>query len=71
MALEGNLSPQSAFGRFVCGATMTAYGIGRIAKDKGGFRGQAMILFGAMKMAEGVLKYCPAKAAMNGAMNGA
>ncbi|MGE7838769.1 hypothetical protein [Viridibacillus arvi] len=63
-----NLSTKNAFMRLTCGITMTAFGIGRISRDSNCTGGRLMIIFGAMKTAEGILKYCPTKAMMNSTM---
>jgi len=47
---------------------MTAFGIGRISRDSNCTGGRLMIIIGAMKTAEGILKYCPTKAMMNSTM---
>lgn len=69
MALEENLSIKNAFARFACGASCTAIGISKLVRKPDCIRGRAMILFGAMKMAEGVTKYCPTKAMLNSSLS--
>lgn len=54
--------------RLTCGITMTAFGIGKISRDSNCTGGRLMIIFGAMKTAEGILKYCPTKAMMSTTM---
>ena len=46
----------------ICGVAMTAFGVGRIAHDPKCTVGRAMILAGAMKVAEGYYQYCPVTA---------
>ena len=59
---QPNLSDRNAFFRFIVGTSMTALGIAKTARDSDSFSGKLMITLGAMKMAEGVFKYCPTKA---------
>ncbi|MFF3103320.1 YgaP family membrane protein [Viridibacillus arvi] len=68
MTQSENLSTKNAFMRLTCGITMTAFGIGRISRDSNCTGGRLMIIIGAMKTAEGILKYCPTKAMMNSTM---
>lgn len=65
MPQQENLSNQNAFVRLACGAGMTAFGIAKLSRKPDCMRGKAMIILGAMKMAEGILKFCPTKAIMN------
>ncbi|MGE7998995.1 YgaP-like transmembrane domain [Lysinibacillus sp. NPDC093190] len=62
MMQETNLSEKNAFCRFAMGTSLTAFGIARVARNPNCTRGRLMIAFGAMKMAEGIFKYCPTKA---------
>ncbi|MEY9978939.1 YgaP-like transmembrane domain [Lysinibacillus sp. RC79] len=64
MMQETNLSEKNAFCRFAMGTSLTAFGIARVARNPNCTRGRLMIAFGAMKMAEGIFKYCPTKALM-------
>lgn len=57
--LEPNISEQNAFIRLICGVTSTSIGIARIARVPNCMRGHLLILFGAMKVAEGMYQYCP------------
>ncbi|MGE7622448.1 hypothetical protein ACQKMD_05100 [Viridibacillus sp. NPDC096237] len=68
MTQSENLSTKNAFMRLTCGITMTAFGIGKISRDSNCTGGRLMIIFGAMKTAEGILKYCPTKAMMSSTM---
>lgn len=60
--LQPNISETNAFMRMMCGVAMTAFGIGRIAHDPKCLAGRAMIVAGAMKVAEGYYQYCPVTA---------
>ena len=57
-----NISERSAFVRFATGATMTAMGIAKYSRNPSCMRARGMMIFGSMKMAEGIFKYCPTKA---------
>lgn len=59
-----NLSAGNAFVRFAAGTSMLAFGIASISRRPSCNRGRATILMGATKMAEGIFRYCPAKAVM-------
>ena len=59
-----NLSAGNAFVRFAAGTSMLAFGIASISRKPSCNRGRATILMGATKMAEGIFRYCPAKAVM-------
>lgn len=60
--LQPNISETNAFMRMMCGVAMTAFGIGRIAREPKCTTGRVMILAGAMKVAEGYYQYCPVTA---------
>lgn len=68
---QPNLSDRNAFFRFMVGTSMTALGIAKTARDSDSFSGKLMITLGAMKMAEGIFKYCPTKAMLNTNMQSA
>ena len=68
---QPNLSERNAFFRFVMGTSMTALGIAKSARDSDSLSGKLMITLGAMKMAEGIFKYCPTKAMLNTNMQSA
>ena len=68
---QSNLSDRNAFFRFVMGTSMTALGIAKSARDSDSLSGKLMIGLGAMKMAEGIFKYCPTKAMLNTSMQSA
>ncbi|MER2108527.1 MAG: DUF2892 domain-containing protein [Solibacillus sp.] len=57
--LQPNISETNAFVRMMCGVAMTAFGIGRIARNPTCTTGRVMIMAGAMKVAEGYYQYCP------------
>lgn len=68
---QSNLSDRNAFCRFMIGTSMTALGIARVSRDSDSISGKLMITLGAMKMAEGIFKYCPTKAMLNTNMQSA
>lgn len=68
---QPNLSDRNAFFRFMVGTSMTALGIAKTARDSDSLSGKLMITLGAMKMAEGIFKYCPTKAMLNTNMQSA
>lgn len=68
MMQETNLSEKNSFCRFAMGASLTAFGIAKISRNPECTKGRLMIAFGAMKMAEGIFKYCPTKALLSSCM---
>lgn len=68
MMQQANLSEKNAFCRFAMGTSMTAYGIAKVSRNPDCTKGRLMIALGAMKMAEGIFKYCPTKALMSSCM---
>ncbi|CAM5673126.1 Inner membrane protein YgaP-like transmembrane domain-containing protein OS=Lysinibacillus sphaericus OX=1421 GN=LS41612_03150 PE=4 SV=1 [Lysinibacillus sphaericus] len=62
---QANLSDKNAFCRFALGTSMTAFGIAKVSRNPNCLKSRLMIALGAMKMAEGIFKYCPAKAMLN------
>ena len=58
---QANLSDRNAYCRFMLGTSMTAFGIAKVSRNPDCTKGKLMIAIGAMKMAEGVFKYCPIK----------
>lgn len=62
---QANLSDKNAFCRFALGTSMTAFGIAKVSRNPSCMKGRLMIALGAMKMAEGIFKYCPSKAMLN------
>ncbi|MET4563197.1 DUF2892 domain-containing protein [Lysinibacillus parviboronicapiens] len=71
MMHQANLSDKNAFSRFVLGTSMTAFGIAKVSRNPDCTKGRLMIALGAMKMAEGVFKYCPTKALLSSNMQSA
>ncbi|MGE7691922.1 YgaP-like transmembrane domain [Lysinibacillus sp. NPDC097214] len=71
MMQETNLSEKNAFCRFAMGASLTAFGIAKVSRNPNCTGGRLMIAFGAMKMAEGIFKYCPTKALLSSSMESA
>lgn len=65
MMQQANLSDKNAFCRFALGTSMTAFGIAKVSRNPNCLKSRLMIALGAMKMAEGIFKYCPAKAMLN------
>ena len=65
MMQQANLSDKNAFCRFALGTSMTAFGIAKVSRNPSCMKGRLMIAFGAMKMAEGIFKYCPSKAMLS------
>lgn len=63
--LDSNISETNAFIRMLGGVAMTAFGIGRIARNPKCTVGRVMILAGAMKVAEGYYQYSPVAAMVN------
>lgn len=71
MMHETNLSEKNAFCRFAMGVGLTAFGIAKVSKNPDCTKGRLMIAFGALKMAEGIFKYCPTKALLSSSMESA
>jgi hypothetical protein len=69
MMQETNLSEKNSFCRFAMGASLTAFGIAKVSRNPDCTKGRLMIAFGAMKMAEGIFKYCPTKALLSSCMH--
>ncbi len=65
MMQQANLSDKNAFCRFALGTSMTAFGIAKVSRNPSCMKGRLMIALGAMKMAEGIFKYCPSKAMLS------
>lgn len=59
---QQNLSPGTAFFRFMLGSVMTTYGTVRLLHEPKSRSGKMLVLFGSMKAAEGATKFCPMKA---------
>lgn len=71
MMQETNLSEKNAFCRFAMGTSLTAFGIAKVSRNPNCTAGRLMIAFGAMKMAEGIFKYCPTKSLLSSSMESA
>ena len=64
--MEENISERSGFVRLALGTGLTALGVSHLAKDSGNRGvGAFLVAAGAMKVAEGIFLYCPAKALIN------
>ena len=59
---QQNLSPGTAFFRFMLGSVMTTYGTVRLLHEPKSRSGKMLVLCGSMKAAEGATKFCPTKA---------
>lgn len=59
---QQNLSPGTAYVRFMLGSVMTAYGTIQLLREPKSRSGKMLVLFGSMKAAEGATKFCPTKA---------
>jgi len=71
MMQQANLSEKNAFCRFAMGTSLTAFGIAKVSRNPNCTKGRLMIALGAMKMAEGLFKYCPTKALLSSNMQNA
>jgi len=70
MSQTQNLSTRNALCRLTLGFSMLSYGTAKLARNPHCSKGKALVFFGAMKAAEGTVKFCPLKAMMqrNGMM---
>lgn len=59
---QQNISSRNAYARFMMGSIMTAYGTIQLIRNPKSRKGQMLVLYGAMKAAEGATRYCPRKA---------
>ena len=57
--LSQNISEKNGFIRTICGIALVSFGTARIARNPDCLIGKAMIVGGAMKVAEGYYLYCP------------
>ena len=64
MSQTQNLSTRNALARLSLGLSMLAYGTAKLARNPHCNKGRMMVALGAMKAAEGTVKYCPMKAMM-------
>ncbi|EPD50362.1 hypothetical protein HMPREF1210_02933 [Paenisporosarcina sp. HGH0030] len=62
MSQTQNLSTRNALTRLSLGLSMLAYGTAKLARNPKCNKGRMMVAFGAMKAAEGTVKFCPMKA---------
>ncbi|MCP1146127.1 YgaP family membrane protein [Lysinibacillus endophyticus] len=61
--MQENISERSGFVRLALGTGLTAFGVAQLTKESGSKTlGSALVLAGAMKVAEGIFLYCPTKA---------
>ncbi|RUL49312.1 MULTISPECIES: DUF2892 domain-containing protein [Lysinibacillus] len=64
--MQENISEKSGFVRLALGTGLTAFGVAHLTKDSGSKSlGSALVIAGAMKVAEGIFLYCPMKALLN------
>jgi len=59
---QQNLSPGTAYVRFLLGSVLTAYGTIQLIREPKSRSGRMLVLYGSMKAAEGATKFCPTKA---------
>ena len=63
--LSQNISEKNGFIRTICGIALVSFGTARIARNPDCLLGKAMIIGGAMKVAEGYYQYCPVVAMLD------
>ena len=63
--LTKNISEKNSFIRMMCGVALVSFGTARIARNPDCLTGKAMIIGGAMKVAEGYYQYCPVVAMLD------
>ena len=64
MSQTQNISTRNALARLSLGLSMLAYGTARLSRNPNCNKGRMMVALGAMKAAEGTVKFCPLKAMM-------
>jgi len=64
MSQSQNISTRNALARLSLGLSMLAYGTAKLSRNPHCSKGRMLIAFGAMKAAEGTVKFCPLKALM-------
>lgn len=64
MTQSQNISTRNALARLSLGLSMLAYGTAKLSRNPNCPKGRMLIAFGAMKAAEGTVKFCPLKAIM-------
>lgn len=70
MSQNQNISTRNALCRFTMGLSMLSCGTAKLVRNPYSTRGLVFVVLGAMKTAEGTLRYCPVKAMLqrNGMM---
>ena len=63
--ISKNISKQNGFIRTMSGIILVSFGTARIARKPDCLLGKAMIIGGAMKVAEGYYQYCPVVAMLD------
>lgn len=64
MSQSQNISTRNALARLTMGLSMLAYGTAKLSRNPQCNKGRLMVALGAMKAAEGTVKFCPMKAMM-------
>jgi hypothetical protein len=64
MSQTQNISTRNALARLSLGLSMLAYGTAKLSRNPHCNKGRLMVALGAMKAAEGTVKFCPLKAMM-------
>ncbi|HLG28336.1 MAG TPA: YgaP-like transmembrane domain [Paenisporosarcina sp.] len=64
MSQTQNISTRNALARLSLGLSMLAYGTAKLSRNPNCNKGRMMVALGAMKAAEGTVKFCPLKAIM-------
>jgi hypothetical protein len=64
MSQTQNISTRNALARLSLGLSMLAYGTAKLSRNPKCKQGRMMVALGAMKAAEGTVKFCPLKAMM-------
>jgi len=64
MSQSQNISTRNALARLTMGLSMLAYGTAKLSRNPQCNKGRLLVALGAMKAAEGTVKYCPMKAMM-------
>jgi hypothetical protein len=64
MSQTQNISTRNALARLSLGLSMLAYGTAKLSRNPQCNKGRMMVALGAMKAAEGTVKFCPLKAMM-------
>ena len=64
-----NIGIVNAMIRITCGLTTLAMATSKMTRQPGSFSHMLLAVMGAMKVAEGIVRYCPVTAAMQSGMN--